>query len=512
MYRKIRGWCASGTTSTVLAVAFACLATISACNAIRGTSSPDKTPEQWQAIALADLNAVHAAIVDAHPGYIDTVNPGVRAWTEQGYHQARALIPRVDSYDTMMSAVHYYVAGFQDGHLIYSDNIRSGGFHELVNGWRVDEQGGAAVVTAVMPAWDGPLPPLGATLLDCDGRTPDAIVADDLAPYFDRRSLPSVRTSMLSYINSPRLAGLELKRCTFARPDGTKIAFDVKYRRLPTMDVWKGLRSVRPHSPDHRNRYDFRDQVLWIRAANFMLSPDEAKDLDLMLKEIAALHDVRSVVFDTRGNAGGDSEVGRQILDAATGGLEFDTDGLERLPAVYAQWRVSDISISGVEHYVDVMSERYGKDDPRTQEMKQLLVKLRDARRAGTTWVASAGTPRLTRADIVSRHGRLRRFNGTVAVITDGNCASACLDFVDQVRLVPGSTQLGHATASDTVYLETAPVPLPSGNLLTMPMKVWRNRVRGDGEALVPDIRLNVDFNNDEAVRAAALDALDRAT
>jgi hypothetical protein len=43
-----------------------------------------------------------------------------------------------------------------------------------------------------------------------------------------------------------------------------------------------------------------------------------------------------------------------------------------------------------------------------------------------------------------------------------------------------------------------------------MPMKVWRNRVRGDGEALVPDIQLNVDFNNDEAVRAAALAALRR--
>ena len=43
-----------------------------------------------------------------------------------------------------------------------------------------------------------------------------------------------------------------------------------------------------------------------------------------------------------------------------------------------------------------------------------------------------------------------------------------------------------------------------------MPMKVWRNRVRGDGEALVPNILLNVDFNNNEAVRAAVLDALRR--
>jgi hypothetical protein len=509
MHRKIGPSFGSGRALKVSAVALVCSATFGGCGAIHSTpSSADKTPEQWQAIARTDLDAVHAAIVAAHPGYIDAANPGPRTWAEQGYREAQALIPRVINYDTMMSAVRYYVTGFKDGHLIYSDNIRSAGLHEMVNGWRVDEQAGVAVVTAVMPEWNGPLPPVGATLLDCDGRTPGAIVTDDEAPYFDRRNLPSVRKSLYPEISSLRLAGLELKRCTFARPDSEKMAFDVKYRNIPTMDVWNGLRSVHLHSPAHRNHFDFQDKVLWIRAANFMLNPDEAKELDKMLKELAALRDVRLVVFDMRGNTGGDSEVGQQILNAATGGLEFDTSGLERLPRVYAQWRVSDISISGVEHYVDMMSERYGSNDPRTQEIKDLLARLRDAKRAGKTWVDTGGTPRLTRAEIASRHGRLRRFNGTVAVITDGNCASACLDFVDQVRLIPGSVQLGQATASDTVYLERAPVQLPSGNLLAMPMKVWRNRVRGDGEVLVPDIPLNVDLHDDKAVRATALDAL----
>jgi hypothetical protein len=505
---KIRGWFAASASSTMFAAVFACASDFSACDAIQRTLSPDKTPEQWQALALADLDAVHAAIVDAHPGYIDTANPGVRSWTGQGYLEARALIPRVVSYDSMMSAVRYYVTGFRDGHFGYSDNIRKGEFHEMVNGWRVDEHDGAAVVTALMPAWDGPLPPLGASLLDCDGRTPDAIVAEDFAPYFDRRELPSLRKSMFSDIFSPRLAGLELKRCTFVRPDGRKTALDVEYRSVPTMEAWNGLRTVRLHAPDRRNRYDFRDKVLWIRVADFMPGPDQAKDLDIMLQEIAALRDVRSIVFDTRGNAGGDSELGQQILDAATGGLEFDTGGLERLPPVFAQWRVSDLSIAGVERYVDMMSERHGGNDPRTQELKHLLVRLLDARRAGKPWVDTPGTPRLTRADIASRHGRLRRFNGPVAIITDGNCASACLDFADQVRLLPGSVHLGRPTSSDTVYLERASLELPSGNLLFMPMKVWRNRVRGDGEVLVPDVELKVDFDDDEAVRAAALDAL----
>ncbi|WP_338763035.1 S41 family peptidase [Massilia sp. METH4] len=464
--------------------------------------------EQWQAIALADLRAVHTAIIDAHPGYIDPDNPGVRAWSEQGYREAQALIPRVVNYDTMMSAVRYYVSGFQDGHLAYSDNVRSGDFHEIVNGWRVDEQHGKAVVTAVMPGWSDPLPPVGATLQDCDGRTPEAIVAEDQVPYFDRRNSRSLRNGMFPEIGSLRLSGQELKQCTFIRPDGKTIALKVVYRSVRTMDVWKSLRSVGAHSPARRNRYDVVDNVLWIRAANFMPGPDEAKELDVMLKEIAALRDVRSIVFDTRGNAGGESVIGQRIFAAATGGLVFNTTGLDRLPVVFAQWRVSDISISGVAHYVDEMSKRHGPNHARTQETKKLLDKLRDGRHVGNTWVDTAGMPRLTRAEVASRGGWLRRFAGKVAVITDSDCASACLDFVDLIRLVPGSLHLGRTTASDTVYLERAAVPLPSGNVLFMPMKVWRNRVRGDGEALVPHVELNIDFNNDRAVRAAVLDVL----
>jgi hypothetical protein len=410
----------------------------------------------------------------------------------------------------MMSSVRYYVTGFRDGHLVYSDNVRDLAYRERVNGWRADLRGGAAVVTAVMPGWSGPLPPLGAILLDCDGRSPHTIVAADVAPYVDRRELPEVRDALFSAISSPRLAGLELKRCTFRRPDGTSQTLDVSYRSMQGKDVWDGLRGVSVKIPDHRNRYDFHDGVLWIRVANFMLGPEQARELDGLLREVAALHGVRRIVFDTRGNAGGDSAVGQQILDAATGGLVFDTSDLDRLPRVYAQWRVSDIAISGVDRYIGMMTTRYGANDPRTSELARLRERLRDARRDGQPWVDAAGGPRLTRAEIVTRHGRLRRLDGPVAVITDGNCASACLDFVDQVRLIPDSVQLGRETSSDTLYLEQVPVTLPSGNLLFMPMKVWRNRVRGDGEVLVPDIPLNVDMQNDQAVRTAAMAALNR--
>jgi hypothetical protein len=268
----------------------------------------------------------------------------------------------------------------------------------------------------------------------------------------------------------------------------------------------------KPSQPTPRagrsNGYSFENGVLWIRARNFNMNPADVAKLDAMLKEIESLQGVRQVVFDARGNGGGDSSVGTQILRAAVGDLDFDKRDLDRLPRIYTQWRVSDVAIASMGRYLETMSARYGADSDKAKQVEQRRELMKKAKQAGQPWFDEGGAPRLTRADIAQRNGRLTRFKGTVALITDGSCASACLDFADQVRMIPGSVHLGRTTGSDTVYLERGMSKLPSGNLLFMPIKVWRNRVRGDSEALVPDIPLDVDIKDDAAVRAATLKAL----
>jgi hypothetical protein len=472
--------------------------------------SADKTPAEWQALARADLDATRAAIVAAHPGYIDDQNPTFRAWTEQGYREALALVPRVASYDGMLAAVRYYVTSFRDGHFIYSDDRRDNGYRVLTNGWMLDRVGDAYVVVGHNPEWQGPLPPLDAKLLGCDGRTPQALVDEDAAPYVERRGLPDLQGVLAGVLAYPPLIGMGYQTCDFEQADGKRLHFPVTYQTVSAGSIFK-TRARPQRRMERRNAYTFENGVLWIRAQNFMLSPAQVKELDVMLKEIAALQGVRTIVFDARGNGGGDSSVGNQILMAATGGIEFDRAGLDRLPQTYPQWRVSDVALEAADRYVDMMTQRYGADSDRVRDMARLREQFRAAKEAGRAWVDQPGGPRVTRAEIARRHPRLKRFDGTVAVIADATCASACLDFVDQVRLLPNSIQLGQTTSSDTVYLESAGrVTLPSGNHLAMPLKVWRNRVRGDSEALVPDVPLHVDMRDDAAVRTATLAALEK--
>jgi hypothetical protein len=476
----------------------------------------DKTPAEWQALARADLDAAHAAVIAGHPGYIDQQNPTFRDWTERGYREALALVPRVDGYEGLLSAVRYYVAGFRDGHFGYSDDVRSNDYHVMSSGWLLDKVGDDYVVVGHNPEWQGPLPPLDAKLLDCDGRTPQALIAEDVAPYVDQRKLPGMQGGLAGMLGYPALAGIGLETCDFELAGGKRLTYAVGYRSVSSASMFKTRARPVAHV-DWRNAYTFQDGVLWILAQNFSPNPQQVKDLDAMLKEIAALQGVRTIVFDTRGNGGGSSDVGDQILQAATGGLSYDTRDVGSLPRTYAQWRVSDIGLQALDDYVRIMRERYGADHERTREMEARRDQMRQASQAGQPWVEQDDGPRVTRAYVAQHNGYLRghqhRFDGTVAVIADNTCASACLDFLDAIRLIPTSIQLGQTTSSDTLYLEAGGrVRMPSGNMLILPLKVWRNRARGDSEPLVPDVPLQVDMRDDAAVRAATLAALARPT
>lgn len=266
---------------------------------------------------------------------------------------------------------------------------------------------------------------------------------------------------------------------------------------------------TRPVAPT--NGYDLRDGLLWIRAQNFQPDREQYAALEAMLRELRQIKGAQSIVFDVRHNGGGNSAVGDMIFEAATGGLRFDRDGIRKLPPVYAEWRVSDVSIESAKARLADALRVYGHASDETAWLREHLRSLLVAQAEGRRFARQdTGEHRVTRADVARRHGRLRNFTGRIAVLTDDSCASACLDFVDEVRLVPGSLHLGATTSADSVYIDVGIVALPSGNRLMMPLKVWRNRLRGDNEPYVPDVAFDGDLDDDTAVRAFVVDALSR--
>ena len=133
-----------------LAAALLALTVASVSGAAADQPPSQDTPEHWQRLARQDIAEAHKALVAAHPGAIDPGNPGFRVWLEAGPGKALDQVPRVRSYDDMLSVVRFYVAGFHDVHLAYSDDTRTSSTL-TVDGWHVAPRDGSAVVDAVAP-------------------------------------------------------------------------------------------------------------------------------------------------------------------------------------------------------------------------------------------------------------------------------------------------------------------------------------------------------------------------
>jgi hypothetical protein len=100
-------------------------------------------------------------------------------------------------------------------------------------------------------------------------------------------------------------------------------------------------------------------------------------------------------------------------------------------------------------------------------------------------------------------------FKGRVVLVTDQACVSACLDFVDMVKLIPGLLHVGEVTNGDTVYTQVTPQRENYAYEqldFMVPIKKWNKRLRADNQPYVPDILYDGDMNNTEALQKWVLE------
>src|SRR5215469_9215222 len=71
----------------------------------------------WAELAERDLQAIHDAIRDNHPGPVDPQNPHFRDWMERGLTIAEGQASTARNYTDYTRALRRYVNGFEDGHI-----------------------------------------------------------------------------------------------------------------------------------------------------------------------------------------------------------------------------------------------------------------------------------------------------------------------------------------------------------------------------------------------------------
>jgi hypothetical protein len=454
-------------------LAFSCLA-LSAAAPTRPRPSP------WAALAERDLAAIHDIIRDNHPGPVDPENPHYRDWLEDGLVRAGTEAKAARSYSDYVRALRRYTNGFQDAHLVIDPFFvpRASDWTGFVVGAGPD--GRAEVLAAEADSGVK----VGDRIESCDGQSFDALMKARTDPYFWNSAIPQGRLNWVSemFVANPDEHGSRLVGCRFS--SGT---VKLNWRAAPTEELNQKLLAAAGGGTDADQDFDLKEVggIWFVRLPRFWFkSDDDQNKLNALVEALKAkAPELRRsvVVFDVRGNGGGNSLWGYRLAVALWG-----EDWANRIEASFDNshdLRVSPANMRKVSEIVEAVKRQNDAD------ALPYWNKVQGAMRA-----ASAAGRKLAHIDMAptppSQRAPPNPVTGRVFLLTDPACGSACLDFADLVLHLPDTVQIGGPTFADAVYIDINELTLPSGlTNIRYGMKVMRHRVRANNQWYEPRYR-----------------------
>ena len=454
-----------------------------------GQDAPDTT--DWRALARKDLAGIHTTIERNHPGAVDAQNPGFRSWLENGYTYARIYARRVASRAGYRHVLKYYVYGFQDGHMTL--NFKASPPVSRWPGFLVSYDGGDFVVAprpeTVSPESDSfaeARPPVGAVLVSCDGRP-----ASDWADRVLRRFHPLWSVSGARPEAAPHLfidRGNPFVdrpgRCVFSYRAGEERSYSLRWRTIAPDRLAPFLQAAQQKRDAEVGLREFGEGGYWISLPTFnALHDPSSAALHRLVERVQAraplLRRAPAVVFDVRGNSGGATAFGLHLA-ALLWGPEAVNRAMPQVASV--DWRASETNLTYMREVTTVLEDRFGPNSDMVEWWTDVQSGMEQSLESGQPWYRE--TPAApVRADTAFTAD----VTADVFLLTDGRCFSACLEFADVLRALPGVTHVGRETSADTPYMEAVNVELPSERaLFGYPIKVYRGRRRDANETYRP--------------------------
>jgi hypothetical protein len=460
------------------------------------TAAIARAESPWAALLRADATALHDEVLASHPGAVDPLNPGFKDWLEAGYRQALERAGTTTTYDGYRFALLAYANGFHDGHLGVGFELRKGrvSWPGFLVGWA----DGTVAVRSAAGGGGASLPAVGSELIGCDGTAAEAMVRRDVFPFDGKLGLEAEWTRLTPYLFLDRgnpWRGALPQKCSF-REQGEVKERTLAWRAIDVDELMPQLEKAMKWTAFDFAVRDFGAHGVWVSIPSFAEDGGNEAKLKDLVDRAASWKDRDPIVLDVRGNGGGNSAWGQQIVEKLYGHDYVVALQTPYEAKTYVEWRVSPANAAYIEQLAPRLQAEFGKDSDTGRWAQRTLDGMRQAKAEGRQLVHPAETPAPAAGPLPANpiHGR-------VLLLTDGSCGSACLDFCDLVRLLPNATHVGRSTFADSVYMELRRMPLPSGvATLGLPIKVYRDRPRGNNEAYTPQVRFAGDITDTAAV------------
>ncbi len=440
---------------------------------------------QIDMLYLNDLRFIGQWLVDSHPGFTKEIQDiSFQQYASTALAAAQSQIKLAGESDSAAAVLQRFMVGFQDQHM----RIK----------WRVDKAYHCAKYTAVVmresifildhesKQYD--------ELLEINDLPVETFLKNYIYPYVDSRTIGSRKERVIQYLFTWALPRLSVF------PDHLMIR-DANGQNSKRRLLWQQFdASIQPVVTAPFCLVREANDLAWITIQRlWTYTANESQCFDLLCEQLAQLPSTCRIVLDVRGNAGGNTYLGRIILAAIHGryAVEEVNAGVKFAPAL---WRASQRNVDQLATYIQMLSSA-GVDEKSQQTIvafERLHQGLRDAKRAGRECFVENGE---LESPLPSHLPKFRKQLAPVFILTDSRCMSSCLNLIaEAVRL--GAIHIGTETDADTHYSENAIVELPSGHgSLICPMAYKPNPYRKSNESLRPRIPYGGNIRDTAAIK-----------
>jgi Peptidase family S41 len=460
----------------------------------------EAAPNLWRQMFRQDLAFARETI---RTRYIYARTPGGPAWDRllaQADAQAEADAEKVSDFSGYRAALVRYTDTFADAHLRARIDLQLA--RVAWPNFLVRYQSGRYVVVESAT----PQIAVGAAVSACDGRPIDAWIGDLAAPLgkaaggedgsqFLEATRDFVARQLFVDLMSPFYRRPQRCRIGEAEVDlaWSSIAADQLARLSAPHDLLRDpLTAIS----------SFGKNGARVRLATFAPSTsEEARQFHAVIDAAPSLRDRDVVVFDVRGNGGGNYNWFTAFLEAFYGEDYADHYATARLKIrpVFIDMPRGLPAAGAAKPSAQPPSDPF--NTPPDKPMNALIIGMEPRPAAGGTRVYAGKLGALPAAAL--RPAPPSPVHARVFVLTDYGCLSACISFVDELRRIPGIQQVGRETGVDSRSGTPLNYQLPSGNgELTVPSLVREDRERGDNIPWRPDVRYDGDIADTGAVLA----------
>lgn len=175
------------------------------------------------------------------------------------------------------------------------------------------------------------------------------------------------------------------------------------------------------------------------------------------------------IIFDLRGNQGGNSEYGSKLINNLFGLNYAEQQRNLNYKDIYVDWRVSKSNLNYLKDLYEQYKSSWIKNiiegfETKLQERQSYYIEL------------------LFEESLSINTSLLNPVKAKIIIIIDEKNVSSVLDFIEELKTMTSNIILvGKTTKADRLYMELRTVELPSKlGTFSFPIKVYRNRKRGD--------------------------------